>query len=189
MKAFNPRRQRGSAVLETALIMPLVIGVAVISADLYSVHQARGYMELSAHTIASVLSNQSRLDYDGLQALVDQAASKKALGDYELVISQVALDRNMAWKPLYRGSVGDLCPSQSEGLKYTGEMPEEVEEDPDNPSKTSLVVVQLCRNSSNLALSSGLLVDKEMHAIAFNRMLYNELELDEVLASEVGLRE
>ncbi|TBU95548.1 hypothetical protein DNJ95_09035 [Stutzerimonas kirkiae] len=189
MKAFSPRRQRGSAILETALVMPVLIGTALISADLYNVNQARSHMEQSAHTIASVLSNQSRLDYDGLQALVDQVAAAEILGEYELIIHQVALDRSMAWRPIYRGSAGDLCPQQSEGLEYTGELPEEQEYDPENPSTTAMVVVQLCRNSSSLALSSGLLVDKEMQAIAFNRMLYNELELDETLAAEVGLRD
>lgn len=192
MRYGLPSRQRGNALLETALIMPLLIGTALISADLYNVSQARSYLEQSAHNIASVLAMQNRLDTDGLQALIDQAAAPRILGDYELVISRVALNREMPWKPIYRGSAEDVCPSYSTSKNYTGELPEErtdqaqSDDEDDTTSKTTLLVVQLCRHSDNLALSSSLLVDKTLQAVAFSRMVYTDLELDDRLAEEVG---
>lgn len=184
-----PRHQRGAALLETALIMPLLIGTALISADLYNVHQARNYMEQSAHNIATILAAQSSLDVEGLDALIEQVALPKVLGRYEMVISKVSLDRSMTWKPLYRGSVMGVCPSYSQGKHYTGEIPEY--QAPDNSdegstSKRSIIVVQLCRSSNDLALSSALLMDKDMQALAFSRMLYNEPTLDKQLTREVG---
>ncbi|MCI8211811.1 hypothetical protein AUC61_19955 [Pseudomonas sp. S25] len=191
MKYRSPARQRGNALVEAALIMPLLIGTALISADLYNVSQARSYLEQSAHNIASVLAMQNRLDSDGLDALIEQAAAPGVLGDYQMIISRVALDRKMPWRPIYRGSGEDICPSYSASTRYTGDLPEErssenkADED-DTQSKTTLLVVQLCRNSNTLALSSNLLVDKTLQAVAFSRMVYTELELDDRLAQEVG---
>lgn len=186
-----PRRQRGNALLETALVMPLLVGTALVSADLYNVSQARAYMEQSAHNVASVLAAQPTLDADGLDALVRQAASPKVLGDYEMVISKVSLDRSMTWKPLQRGSVTGICPSYSQGRQYVGGLPEEetqdADKDEDGDSQRSVIVVQLCRNSSALLLGSALLMDKEMEALAFSRMLYDEPELDKQLSREAGI--
>ncbi|QHF44353.1 hypothetical protein PspS35_11420 [Pseudomonas sp. S35] len=189
-----PRRQRGVAMMEGILVLPLLIGTALVSADLYNVHQARAYMEQSAHNIASVLAAQPTLDSDGLDALLRQAASPKILGDYQLVISKVSLDRNMTWKPLQRGSVTGICPSYSQGKHYVGGLPEEqLPSDDANGNTTtsvrSLVVVQLCRNTNTLLLGSGLLMDKDIEALAFSRMLYDEPELDKQLAREAGLDE
>ena len=55
-----PRRQRGTAMMEGILVLPLLIGTALVSADLYNVHQARAYMEQSVHNIASVLAGIRR---------------------------------------------------------------------------------------------------------------------------------
>ncbi len=191
MKVALRSRQRGNALIEAALIMPLLIGTALISADLYNVSQARSYLEQSAHNIASVLAMQSRLDSAGLDALIEQAATPDVLGDYELIISRVALDRKMPWRPIYRGSDEGICPSYSASTRYTGDMPEEraeqsEDDEDDSQNKTTLLVVQLCRSSNTLALSSNLLVDKTLQAVAFSRMVYTELKLDDRLAQEVG---
>lgn len=185
------RKQRGNALVETALILPLLIGSAVIIADLYNINQARAYMEQSAHTVASTLAMQNRLDKDSLQALTEQSAAPGALGEYELVISRVMLDRSMPWKPLYRGNIEGICPELYTDGHYNGELPEETPatEDDEAPPSTSLVVVQLCRNSDNLALSSALIAEKDIQTIAFARMSYNDIELDEPLSEEVGIKD
>ncbi|WP_437883775.1 TadE/TadG family type IV pilus assembly protein [Pseudomonas sp. LRF_L74] len=186
-------RQRGNALVEFALLLPLLIGIALVSTDLYNVSQARAYLEQSAHNIASVLAQQNKLDENGLQALIDQAASPDILGNYELVISKVSIDRSMTWNPLYRGSLEGLCPSYSQQRRYIGELPEEQEsqddDDEESTSTASIMVVQLCRSSNDLALTSGLLADKDLHAIAFSRMAYDAPELDEKLTEETGLEE
>ena len=189
-----PRRQRGNALVEAALGLPLLVGSALLIGDMYNINLARAHLEQSASSIASTLSMQNRLDRDGLQALIDQAASPDILGDYELRISRVNLDRSMDWLPLARGSMEGLCPDYAEGGNYTGELPEEraqdeQQNDDEAQSDSTLLVVQLCRNSDNLALSQGLLADKDMHAIAFARMTYNEVTLDQPLTEELGLSE
>lgn len=192
MNMTSRRKQRGNALVETALIMPLLIGSAIVIADLYNINQARAYMEQSAHSVASVLAMQSRLDKDSLQALTEQTVAPGVLGDYEMVISRVMLDRSMPWKPLYRGNVEGICPELYSGNRYSGELPEEVpppRNDDEAPPTTSMVVVQLCRNSDSLALSSALIADKDIHTISFARMSYNNIELDEPLALEVGLED
>lgn len=190
------RKQRGNALIESALTLPLLIGSALVIADLYNINLARAYMEQSAHTVASTLAMQNRLDKDGLQALTEQSAAPGVLGDYQMVISRVMLDRRMPWKPLYRGNAEGLCPELFSGDRYTGELPEELpansgddEDDEDSTSGTSIVVVQLCRNSDTLALSSALLASKDIQTISFARMSYSDIELDAPLREEVGLED
>jgi hypothetical protein len=188
------RKQRGNALIESALTLPLLIGSALVIADLYNINLARAYMEQSAHTVASTLAMQNRLDKDSLQALTEQSAAPGVLGDYQMVISRVMLDRRMPWKPLYRGNAEGLCPELFSGDRYTGELPEELpanssddEDEEDSTSGTSIVVVQLCRNSDTLALSSALLASKDIQTISFARMSYSDIELDAPLREEVGL--
>lgn len=186
------KRQRGNALVEGALSLPLLVGAALLIADLYNINLARAHLEQSAHAIASTLTLQQRLDRDGLQALIDHAAAPQVLGDYELLISKVNLDRSMTWRPLRRGNLEGLCPVNAEGERYTGELPEEVERQPQAgeeaaASSASILVVQLCRNSDNLALSNGLLMNKDMQAIAFGRMVHSDVALDRLLSEEVGV--
>lgn len=184
-------RQRGNALVETALILPVLIGSALVIGDLYNINQARANMELSAHSIASVLSMQNRLDSDSLQALVDQAAAPDVLGDYELVINRVQLDRSMPWKPLYRGNAEGICEEMVRGGVYAGELPEAKpsEDEDEGTSSTSILAVQLCRDSDSLLLNSGLLPTKQIQTLAFARLSYNDIQLDAPLRLEVGLGE
>lgn len=184
------KRQRGNALVETALILPLLIGMTLVIADLYNVSQARAHLERAAHNLAATLAMQNRLDYDGLQALIDGAAPTRLFGNYELVISHVGLDRTLRWKPLQRGAEQDLCPVYSTGTAYSGALPERTasdSRDDDELIDSAMLVVQLCRRSSDLALSADLLVDKDMQALAFARMVYNEVTLDDKLTEEIAL--
>ncbi|SDI85301.1 hypothetical protein SAMN05216588_12666 [Pseudomonas flavescens] len=188
-------KQRGNALVESALSLPLLIGAALLIGDLYNINLARAHLEQSAHSIASTLAMQNRLDRDGLQALVEQAAAPDILGDYELLISKVAIDRRLLWRTVRRGTAQGLCPEYAKGQYYTGELPEEraIQSDDSGAQQTladtALLVVQLCRNSDNLALSNGLLQDKNMQAIAFARAVYHDVELDSVLRQEAGVQD
>lgn len=187
-----PKRQRGNALVEAALVLPLLIGATLVIADLYNVSQARAHLERAAHTLASTLALQNRLDYDGLQTLLDTAVPGAVFGHYQVVISKVGLDRSLQWKPLMRGREQDLCPVYSTGTTYDGELPERTiteSRDDEDMIDSSMLVVQLCRRSADLALSSNLLVDKDMQALAFARMVYNDVTLDKQLTEEIGLDE
>lgn len=178
--------QRGSALLETVLVFPVLIGITLLAADLYNLHQARSYMEQSAHTIASVLGVQSTLDSNGLQALVDQATSMNRT-PFELIISKVESDRSMNWRPLYRGQVQGVCQRRSNGSRFTGEFPDELRAD-DEQTVTAVptVVVQVCSTVDALALSYALLGSDTIEVQAISRLQHGTPSLDDVLTRELS---
>lgn len=187
---MSAKTQRGSALVETALIIPVVIGVTLLAADMYALHQARSYLEQSAHNVASVLGAQTRLDSNGLRALIEFGAPPHILKNYEMIISKVENDRSMNWRPLYRGNVEGLCPSLSDGQRYNGELPEREPEPQDEDAiSTSMVVVQLCRSSEDLALSNALTGGETLVVAAVSRLQYGAPALDDVLTREVQPKE
>ncbi len=177
--------QRGSAMLETVLVFPVLIGITLLAADLYNLHQARSYMEQSAHTIAAVLGVQSRLDSNGLEALVERATSMNRT-PFEVIISKVESDRSMNWRPLYRGQVRGVCQAQSSGPRFTGEFPDELRAD-DEQSLTSvpMVVVQVCSTVDALALSYALLGSDTLEVQSISRLQHGTPTLDGVLTREL----
>ncbi|NIE73211.1 hypothetical protein F3J44_25875 [Pantoea sp. Tr-811] len=192
------RSQRGSASVEAALIMPILIGVTLLGADLYTLHQARSYLEQSAHTLASTLGVQSTLDANGLQALVDEATRMTARLNtdldpvpFELIVSKVEPDRSMAWRPLHRGGASGICRANSAGAQYTGELPEvprAADDDSDDEASdtdSSVVVVQLCTEVDRLVLSSLVLTDKTLQVQAVSRLQHGTPTLDKALTQEV----
>ncbi|MBJ7536137.1 TadE/TadG family type IV pilus assembly protein [Marinomonas transparens] len=176
-------QQRGNAVLEFALLLPILIGVILVSADLYNINRIRGVFEQSSHNFASILANQSELNVKSFDLLVESVFPVTSLGDYSLIVSKVNLDRSMDWKPIYRGELEGICPEYSEGDRYVGEMPEEDKEESD----VSFIVVQLCRTTQGLTMNSGLLGDKLIESVAMNRMSTHTVKLDERLSAEVGV--
>lgn len=183
------RKQRGSALLETVLVFPILIGVTLLAADMYNLHQARSYMEQSAHTIAAVLGVQSTLDSNGLQALVDRATSMNR-APFELIISKVESDRSMNWRPLYRGNVQGVCERRSAGERFTGEFPDELRAD-DEQTLTAVptVVVQLCSTVDALALSNNLLGGDTIEVQAISRLQHGTPTLDDTLTRELAPKE
>lgn len=190
------RNQRGSAAIETALLMPIVIGITLLGADLYSLHQARSHLEQSAHAIASVIGVQSSLDHNGLQALVDDATRmtarlNKAVAPlpFELIISKVEQDRSLLWRPLHRGGVSGLCTPNSAGAVFTGELPKvPLAVDDDGKARniaTSVVVVQLCSAVDQLLLSSLVLDHPTLQVQAISRLQYGTPTLDKRLTQEL----
>jgi len=177
------RDENANAVLEFALFVPVMIGIILVSADLYNINRMRGVMEQTAHNLSSILSNQQEWNIKSFDYLVEQVVDVKSLGDYSLVVSKVNLDRTMDWLPIYRGELDAACPSKSEGNRYLDDMPEE-DEDVDN---ISLVVVQLCRYTDDLIVNSGLLGNKLMESVAVNRLMFHSIVLDKPLSEEVGV--
>ncbi|WEK29045.1 MAG: hypothetical protein P0Y58_19315 [Candidatus Pseudomonas phytovorans] len=190
------RSEHGSAAVETALILPIIIGITLLGADLYTLHQARSHLEQSAHTIAATLGVQSRLDANGLQALVDDATRMTARLDtelaplpFELIISKVEQDRSMAWRPLHRGAASGICTPNSEGAVFTGELPQvpkaaDDDSEPDS-SDSSVVVVQLCTEVDKLMLSSLVLAEDILQVQAVSRLQHGTPTLDKVLTQEM----
>jgi len=177
------KQDRGSTAIEIALLLPILIGVLLISADLYSINRIRGLFEQSSHNLASILSQQSELNQKSFDHLIDSVLPVDVLGDYSLVVSKVNLDRSMDWRPIYRGNLEGVCTENYQAGKYTGEIPEE-----NKDLKTqSFVVIQLCRMTADLTMNSGLLGDKLVESIAVNRMVSHSVKLDEKLSKEVGL--
>ena len=189
MNRHLPQQQRGNALLEFALILPILIGTALYAGELYSVNRARAELEQSAHTLASILAAQTQLDSAALDKLFEQAASPQILGHYEAVISRVNLDTSMDWLPLTRGSEEGICTENSSSGYYTAALPEYREKESDEEIIPSMIVVQLCRKSSDLALSTGLLGDKTLEAVAISRLAAKQITLDQELTEEVGLED
>jgi hypothetical protein len=190
------RSENGSAAVEAALIMPIIIGITLLSADLYTLHQARSYLEQSAHTIAATLSAQTRLDNNGLQALVDEATRMTARLNngqdpvpFELIISKVEQDRSMNWRPLHRGDATGVCTPNNTGTMFTGELPQVPraadDDSEENDSDTSVVVVQLCSEVDKLMLSTLVLADNTMQVQAVSRLQHGTPTLDKALTQEL----
>ncbi len=189
MKALHS--QKGVALLEFALALPILLGVALFSTDLYRVHLARSQLEQSAHTLAAILSQQSQLDSEGLDALLEQVVNEDQFGDYELVVSHIYLDRHTNWDPLIRGDAEGECPVLTQDRQFSGALPEErdAEDDEDIDDLPVIYVVQLCRNSDDLSLSTALLEGKSMQAIAFSRQQVSDVTLDDTLSEELGVED
>lgn len=181
--------QRGSAVVEFALLMPLLLFLAFAGTDLFRVSHARAEQEQVANTLASVLTQQSTWTAPGLDALLAHLLPDDR--SYEVVISRVQLDRELVWYPLSLGNTTELCPRYGgDGGLYTASLPEEANiggdgdnsnGDEDQRHQVSLLVVQLCRQSDDLNLLTGLLNSKLMQSISIQRMAHQRIELDDTL--------
>lgn len=178
------RDEKANTLVELALFVPVMIGLILVSADLYNINRMRGVMEQTAHNLSSILSNQQEWNIKSFDYLVEQVIDDGSLGGYSLVVYKVNLDRTMDWLPIYRGELDGACPSKSEGNRYLDDMPEE-DDDVDN---ISLVVVQLCRYTDDLIVNSGLLGNKLMESVAVNRLIFHSIILDKPLSEEVGVR-
>lgn len=188
---MNAKAQRGSALLETILLLPVLIGITLLAADMYILHQARSYLQQSAHNVASVIGAQGKLDANGLRALIEQAASTQVLHNYEMIISKVESDRSMQWRPLHRGPAQGLCTAYSEGRRYTGVLPEALPDAPDDDttSSSSVIVVQVCRSSEDLALSEALIGGANLEALSISRLQHGTPSLDVALTRELDPQE
>lgn len=180
------RSQRGNALLETILFFPVLIGSALLAGDLYNLSQARAALENKAFNLSSILAVQSTLEEKSLAALIAATTASQRLQALEIVIGKVTPDGLVAWR-LQRGTASGICPDRLGNRRYSGDLPEHAKPDSETASDSGMLVVQVCRQSADLALGAALLADKTLENVAINRMRVTNMKLDENLAREAGL--
>lgn len=182
-------QQRGSALLETALALPIILGTGFICADLYNLSRAKADMERSTSTLSSILSIQERLTSGGLEQLIENIRGPRK-DNYQIFIAQVRRSGEVVWH-LQRGNATGLCDDPFAGNQYSGELPESSPEksssEEPQEDKVSMLIVQTCQASTELALSSDLFGGRILQSIALDRMQNSDLQLAEDLAQEAGL--
>lgn len=182
------KREWGVAALETALVFPLLLAVGGVLADLYTVSLERERMEQRAGAIASVLSYQSNLTAKGLQGLQDAVMPDDANHNYQMLISNVRQNGEVYWQ-LSRGNAVDVCLENTAitGMQWPGSLPErDTENGSDN---VSMIIVEICRNGSDVSLLGGLTLSGLLDASTINRVAAGVIKLDETLAQEAALGE
>lgn len=179
------QRAKGLALIEFTLTVGMFLAAAALVSDLYSVSRLRSHYDRMSHNLASIIAIQRYVSAQDLNLLISTTLPESDIGEYELNIYNVKLDRSLPWVPLKRGALQGVCPLLSSGGQFRAEMPEEDSEDAD----TSLIVVQLCRESDGLTLFSALLDNKIIDVVAYSRAREKEIEVDSALAGELGVDE
>ncbi len=182
------RQQHGSLAVETALALPIVLAAGAVLTDLITVELEREHMEQRAGAIASVLAMQTELSRQGLSGLLAATIPDENTGSYQLNIANVRQNRQVYWQ-LSRGNNTGICTDNvvPTGSTWPGELPEVNEES--GKENVSMIVVELCRNGSDITMLGGLTVKNQLKATAVNRVTRNTLTLDATLAAEAGLEE
>ncbi|MGE0973142.1 TadE/TadG family type IV pilus assembly protein (plasmid) [Klebsiella sp. WOUb02] len=180
--------RRAVIAAETALAFPMVLAIGTLCADIYTIVLEREHMEQRAGAIASVLGYQSELTTEGLQGLLDSVLPDEGLGNYQLLISNVRQTGKVYWQ-LNRGNSTDLCENGKVAADndYPGELPERDEDD--GSDNVSMVVVELCRQGSDISLLGGMSLSGLLQASTINRAAHGLVALDKTLAAEAGLEE
>ncbi|MCW1874907.1 hypothetical protein OMR58_10635 [Erwinia sp. INIA-01] len=182
------RQQHGSLAVETALALPIVLAAGAVLTDLITVELEREHMEQRAGAIASVLAMQSELSRQGLSGLLAASIPDENTGSYQLNIANVRQNGQVYWQ-LLRGNNTGICTDNvvPTGSTWPGELPEVNEES--GKENVSMIVVELCRNGSDITMLGGLTVKNQLKVSAINRVTRNTLTLDATLAAEAGLEE
>jgi len=182
------KREWGGAAVETALVFPILLAVGGVLADLYTVSLERERMEQRAGAVASVLSYQSGLTAEGLQGLQDAVIPSDANHSYQMLISNVKQSGEVYWQ-LSRGNTVDLCLENTAitGMQWPGSLPERETESPSN--NVSMIIVEICRQGSDVSLLGGLTLSGLLDASITNRVAAGVITLDETLAQEAALEE
>lgn len=179
--------QAGVIAVEAALGLPIMIGIGLIGADMHRVGIERAQIEQAAGSAAITLAAQSQLTEAGLQGLVDVLTLGRPQ-DYQVVILNVLQSGRVNWG-FQRGEAGELCESQSDGRDYLGDLPEDPPEDSgsssdDDGSTLSMVIVQVCRSSTDITLSGGIVLPDVLGARVIYRAAVQTIELDDALQEE-----
>jgi uncharacterized membrane protein len=189
MKSARRRlfRQAGAIAVEAALGLPVLLGVGLIGADMHRVGIERAQIEQAAGSAAITLAAQSRLTAAGLQGLVDVLTLGRPQ-NYQVTVMNVSQSGRVNWG-FRRGEAGELCESMSDGRDYLGELPEDSPEEDsgsggEDAGTLSMVVVQVCRGSADIALSGGIVLPGVLGVRVINRAVAREIELDEALREE-----
>jgi|AGTN01.3.fsa_nt_gi hypothetical protein len=185
MKRRGLERQRGNALVEGALLLPILLGAGLVLGDLYLVSRARADLERSTATLSTILASQTSLTAAGLDQLVNGVLADRS-DRYELFVGQVWRNGKVAWS-LPLGNAEELCENPLETSPYVGPLPERDESD--ESDTTAMLVVQACQESSALGLGTLVLDNEVLKTVAIDRMRTADLELDEDLRRRAGLPE
>jgi len=180
-------RQRGALAVETALAMPVLLGVGLLGADVHFINMERTRLENAAGAAALNLAAQPKLTAAGLDALI-ATVLKGHDEQQQIVVMNVLQSGRVEWA-LQRGGAGELCEPPSVATRYTGELPEDPPESEDasaddDGSRLSLVVVQACRSTSDITLSGGLVMPDVLETTSVFRATAATITLDDELQAE-----
>lgn len=179
---------RASVAVETALALPILIGVGVLGADMQRIQTERIRLENAAGTMALNLAAQPTLSAAGLDALSDTAMQGHA-STQQLIILNVRQSGRVNWA-LLRGGARELCEAQVIQGLYTGTLPErppEQEEDEagnGDASELALMVVRACRDTEEILLTSELVMPYTLDTTAIYRTTATSIVLDDALQTE-----
>ncbi|WP_122340794.1 hypothetical protein [Pseudomonas caricapapayae] len=179
------RLQSGSATVETAFTLSIVVAAGMLFSDLFLLMRARVDLERSTHMLAATLANQAALTNNGVQQLLSGLAAQR--GDtYQYYVAKVLPDRTLSWE-LPLGDATGLCDSPVEGGSYQGVLPE-AEDSQASDGRTALLVVRACQAAGEVGLTQ-LQLDKNVLQIdAVERMRTASVTLDETLAALAGVK-
>ncbi|MCQ9427204.1 hypothetical protein NRB16_27200 [Pseudomonas sp. LJDD11] len=177
------RSQRGSASIEAAIALSVVITAGLLVSDLYLLSRARADLERSTASLSSTLSNQNQLTAEGVDALLDALVAER--GDrYQFHVGKVLLDGTVSWQ-LALGAADGLCDSPLGSDTYQGPLPER-DPEADN-GRVALLVVRGCQDSDQLGMGSLGLGGKVLQADAISRLRMANIKLDEALSNQAGI--
>ncbi|VFR32975.1 hypothetical protein ANDA3_0775 [plant metagenome] len=187
MKLPSLRRlQRGAFAVEAALALPILIGVGVIGADMQRIHSERIRVENAAGVLAVNIAAQRRLTTAGIDVLADVAMQGHEAMQ-QLYILNVLQSGRVAWA-LRRGGADALCDAPVAGGVYTGQLPEDPPAGNSNAavdnSTMSLIVVKTCRDTGDIALSSGVMLPAVLETLTLFRATNKTITLDTPLTDE-----
>ncbi|WP_455923428.1 hypothetical protein [Pseudomonas putida] len=177
-------RQRGSATLETAFTLAIVVAAGLVCTDLFLLARARADLERSTHMLGNTLASQTALTANGVNKLIDALAGQR--GDsYQLYVGKVLRNRTVSWQ-LRLGQASGLCDSPLDGGTYTGSLPEA---DDQADSSVALLVVRACQATQPLGLTQLNLDTSALQVDSISRLRSASITLDEELAALAGVQQ
>lgn len=183
--------ERGSAAVETALLLPLIIAGGLLCTDLFKIGIERSRMEQLAGSSAITLSVQQKLGKSGLDGLYETLFHVDGLNDvrgqHQMVISNVTMPSRRIWWSLGRGTDG-VCEQGPRAGTYDGTLPQDDADAGSGDAKDdtySLLVVRLCRTMDDVSLDY-LLLPSQLAVVSANRALAASIDLDSQLLAEAA---
>lgn len=179
------RRQRGALAVEAALVLPILLGVGMIGADMQRIHSERIRVENAAGAMALNLAAQRSLTAGGVDALA-RLAMQGHEDMQQLIILHVLQSGRIEWA-LRRGGADDLCEAPASGGRYTGALPQdppEAAQGAADNSTLSMIVVKACRGTGDISLWAGLPLPEVLETGAIFRATARTITLDDTLRAE-----
>lgn len=180
-RAGRQARQRGAFAVEAALVLPILLGVGLLGADIQRIHTERIRLENTAGTLAVNLAAQRELTGAGLDALA-KVAMQGHEADQQIYVLNVQVDGSVSWG-LIRGGAENLCEAPAVGGIYEGTLPDDSRRD-DTTAAPGMVMVRSCRRTDEVALFSGLGIPDVLKTDAIFPSSHRTIKLDTELQGE-----